>query len=579
MTWKSHYERWRNYDALDEQLKVELKEIENNEKELEDAFYKSLDFGTAGMRGVIGPGTNRMNIYTVRKAAKGLAKLIGEKGKEAIDRGVVIAYDNRKMSYEFAMESAKVLATDGIKVYVFESLRPTPQLSFAVRKLETIAGIMITASHNPPEYNGFKVYGEDGGQLVGADSERLLQHVQSITDELSITPKGKDELIESRLLTFVGEEMDDAYESQLHTVIQNKQLVKKNGKNLSIVYTPLHGATTVPFMNIFQKVGFSNIQLVSSQAEPDENFSNVSSANPEEHIAFDRAMKQGEKDGADILIATDPDGDRVGIAAKNLAGEYEVLTGNQAGAIMLHYLLTTLQEDGNLPDNGVMIQSIVSSALAKEVARDFNVEPIEVLTGFKYIAEKIRQYEKDDSKDFIFGYEESYGYLIKPFVRDKDAIQAALLAAETALYYKQKNMSLFEALHMLYEKYGYHLETIRSFVFQGKEGLESMRKLIDSFRKEGITISDEFKIEQVEDYLKGTVTHLNDGTVIQLNYPKSNVLKYIFTDGSWICVRPSGTEPKLKLYFGVKGVSEEDVKRKLELLITPLIEKVKQFQN
>ncbi|MDQ0256090.1 phosphoglucomutase [Evansella vedderi] len=579
MNWKLHYERWLSFGGLQKDLQEELKALKDNQKLLEDSFYKTLEFGTGGMRGEIGPGTNRMNTYTVRRAAKGLGKLISGKGEAAKEKGVVISYDNRRFSRKFALESAKVLGADGIKVYVFEELRPTPQLSFSVRRLGTAAGIMITASHNPPEYNGFKVYGEDGAQLVGEDSDLLLKYVNEVEDELTIETRDEEELLNNEFLTFIGQEMDEVYEGKLLDVIQNKELVRDYGKNLSVVFTPLHGASKIPVMNSFKKAGFTEIHVVELQSQPDENFSNVTSANPEEHVAFDRAIEEGKKVNADVLIATDPDGDRVGIAAKNRNGEYEVLTGNQAGALMLHYILSSGRKNGNLPDDSIMIQTIVTSPLGKTIAKAHDVKTLDVLTGFKYIAEKIREFEQDNTQSFIFGYEESYGYLVKPFVRDKDAVQAALLAAEVALYYKQQEKSLFDGLENVFETYGYYRETLHSFVFKGKEGVETMKNFIDSFRGQTFSPEGEFQLQLSEDYLTGQVMDHVSGEESPTGLPKSNVLKYVMTDGSWFCLRPSGTEPKLKLYFGVKGKTGEEAEEKLDQLVQPMVKRVKAFQD
>ena len=577
MKWEEQYQRWLLHKELDEDLKIELEELSGHQGFLEDAFYKSLEFGTGGMRGEIGPGTNRMNKYTVRKAAKGLAQLICEKGEEAKRQGVAISYDNRRFSKEFALECASVLGAEGIKVYVFEELRPTPQLSFAVRELKAAAGIMITASHNPPEYNGFKVYGEDGSQLAGNDSDELLKRVNDIDDELTTETRDTNLLKEEGLLVYIGREMDESYEEKLLSVIQDRDLVKEKGKDLSIVFTPLHGASLVPVTNSFKKAGFSELHVVNSQADPDPDFTNVSSANPEEHIAFDRAIKDGVKIDADILIATDPDGDRVGVAAKNGSDVYEVLTGNQTGALMLHYLLSAGKKNGSLPENGVMVQTIVTSTLGKKIAESFDIETIDVLTGFKYIAEKIREFDKNNSKEFLFGYEESYGYLVKPFVRDKDAIQAALLAAETALYYKKQGKTLFEALNDLYEEYGHYRETLHSFVFKGKEGVETMKNFLDAFREKPIEMNGDFQLKRAEDYLTGVVYEGEFGVEKPTGLPESNVLRYVMTDGSWFCLRPSGTEPKLKLYFGVRGDTEADAESKLKSIVEPLLQRIREF--
>lgn len=580
MSWELEYKRWQKSKELEEELKQQLTDLAENQKVLEDSFYKALEFGTGGMRGEIGPGTNRMNTYTVRRAAKGLSKLICEKGEESKARGVAISYDNRRFSRKFALESAKVLGADGVKVYVFEELRPTPQLSFAVRELQAVAGIMITASHNPPEYNGFKVYGDDGAQLVGADSELLLKYVNDVEDELIVPTAGEKELQADGLLEYVSKEMDELYESQLMKVIQNKELVSKKGHDLSVVFTPLHGASLTPVLSSYKKAGFTNIYVVETQAKPDENFSNVTSANPEEHIAFDRAMKEGEEIGADVLIATDPDGDRVGVAARNKDGQYQVLTGNQTGALMLQYLLSTGSRAGTLPENSIMVQTIVTSPLGKAIAEAHGVEALDVLTGFKYIAEIIRENEANNqNKNFVFGYEESYGYLVKPFVRDKDAVQAVLLASEVALYYKEQGKTLFDGLEEIYEEYGHYRETLHSFVFKGKEGVETMTAFINSFRETEFVPEGSFTLMRSEDYLTGKAFDHEKEAELAMGLPKSNVLKYIMTDGSWFCLRPSGTEPKLKLYFGVRGNSAIDAKEKLDHLVQPLTQKVKEFNS
>ncbi|MBU9723756.1 MULTISPECIES: phospho-sugar mutase [Bacillaceae] len=578
MSWKEDYNRWIKFENLNVEYRTELDKMSENQEALEDAFYKTLEFGTGGMRGEIGPGINRMNIYTIRRATKGLAALITEKGQAEMDRGVAISYDNRHFSRDFAIEAAKVLGTDGIKAYVFEELRPTPQLSFAVRHLNATAGIMITASHNPPEYNGFKVYGDDGAQLVGRDSEALLDLVNAVEDELQVPVKEEEELVEAGLLNFVGQEMDEAYGKQLLSVVKDNDLLKASGEKLNIVFTPLHGASKKPLMESFKNAGFSNISLVEEQAMPDPDFKGVSSANPEDHIAFDRAMAQGEEVGADILIACDPDGDRVGIAAKSSEGKYQVLTGNQTGALLLHYLFSTLKKKNKLPNDAVMIQTIVTSPLGKAIADSFGVEAMDVLTGFKFIAEKIREFEATESKTFLFGYEESYGYLIEPFVRDKDAIQAALLAAEVALYYKTEGKTLFEGLNELYETYGYFYETLRSFVFKGKQGVEVMSSTMEAFRRESLEVEG-FSLMLSEDYATGKAYDHISKKEQPIDLPKSNVLKYMMTDGSWVCLRPSGTEPKLKLYFGVNDKTSDSAQKKMENLIEPVLKQLEILQS
>ncbi|WP_449620462.1 phospho-sugar mutase [Robertmurraya sp. Marseille-Q9965] len=556
MNWKEQSSRWLQYKELDAELKEQLLLLD--EKGLEESFYKNLEFGTGGMRGEIGAGTNRMNLYTVRKASAGLAAFIEEKGSEAKKQGVVIAYDSRHKSPEFAMEAAKTLASKGIHTYVFDELRPTPELSFAVRFLKAYSGIVITASHNPPEYNGYKVYGPDGAQLANEDADALVDKVNAIVDELQIEVKTEEELKAEGLITIIGHEIDDAYQDKLVTISENS-LGKQS--DIKIVFTPLHGTGNKPLRNGLKALGYEQVHIVEEQELPDSQFSTVKSPNPEEHAAFEHAIRKGKEVGADLLIATDPDADRLGIAVKNSEGEYQVLTGNQTGALLLHYILSEKSKKGTLPGNGVMLKTIVTSELGKEVASSFNVETIDVLTGFKYIAEKIRQYEGSGEHQFLFGYEESYGYLIGDFARDKDAIQASLLATEVCAFYKEKGMSLYDALLSIFEQYGYFLEGLRSLTLKGKEGAEKIQQTLTSFRESPLQEVAGLKVVKQEDYLKGTSTTAEGTTAIEL--PKSNVLKYFLEDDSWVCLRPSGTEPKIKFYFGVKGSSLEDSKSKL----------------
>lgn len=563
MNWKQKAEAWLNFAGLDADLKSQLQAL--TDKELEDAFHKDLEFGTGGMRGEIGPGTNRMNIYTVRKASSGLAAYIKDAGKEAMKRGVVIAYDCRHKSREFAMEAAKTLATRGIQTYVFEDLRPTPVLSFAVRHLNAFSGIVITASHNPPEYNGYKVYGPDGGQLVPEEADKVIEKVSQTESELSIEVCPEEELKNKGLIQIIGEEVDEAYLQKLVIISENRDL--KNKDDIKIVFTPLHGTANKFVRKGLEALQYKNVYVVKEQEQPDPDFSTVKSPNPEEHAAFELAIRYGRDVDADLLIGTDPDADRLGIAVKNERGEYQVLTGNQTGALLLHYLLSQKQKKGTLPQNGVMLKTIVTSDLGKEIASSFGVETVEVLTGFKFIAEKIQEYHTSGKYQFLFGYEESYGYLIGDFARDKDAVQAAVLAAEMCAYYKEQGMSLYDALLKLFDEYGYFLEGLRSLTLKGLEGAEKIQAILSSYRKVPLERLLDLSVVIREDYLQGKRTITGNGNkeeTIQL--PKSNVIKYYFDDGSWVCLRPSGTEPKIKFYFGVKGNSLEDSRERLAAL-------------
>ncbi|PGL70243.1 phospho-sugar mutase [Bacillus sp. AFS055030] len=570
MNWKTTYEKWIQSPTLDQELKEQLIKLENNQLILKESFYQNLEFGTGGMRGEIGPGTNRMNIYTIRKASAGFAKYIESFGEEAKNRGVAIAFDSRHKSPEFAMEAAKTLATHGIKAYVFNELRPTPELSFAVRELNCFGGIVITASHNPPEYNGFKVYGDDGGQLPPAAADQVIEYVNSFENELEIEVSSEKELVEKGLIHRLDEKMDKLYVEQLKTVVVNNELVQKHGKDLKIVFTPLHGTALVPATMSLKAVGFENVTIVEEQAKADSNFTTVKSPNPEEHAAFEYAIRYGKEIDADVLIATDPDADRLGIATKNENGEYVVLTGNQTGALMLHYLLS--QQD--IPKNALLLKTIVTSEFGQVIASKFGVKTIDTLTGFKFIGEKIKEYEQTNEYSFLFGYEESYGYLIKPFVRDKDAIQATVLAAEIATYYKTKGMTLYEGLNSLYEQYGYYLEGLKSLTLKGIEGTEKIQSILTNYRQNPPVDINGLKVVTVEDYKLQEKTTLETGEKEQILLPKSNVLKYQLEDGSWVCLRPSGTEPKIKFYFGIVGQSRQDSIQKLDRLQQAFMEKI-----
>ncbi|MGG4492188.1 phospho-sugar mutase [Metabacillus idriensis] len=575
MSFEKSYQRWTSKTDLDSELRLLLSDLEDNDKAREDCFYKNLEFGTGGMRGEIGPGINRMNMYTVRKASEGLALYIDSFGEEAKKRGVAIAYDSRHKSPEFAMEAAKTLASHGIQTYVFEELRPTPELSFAVRYLNAFSGIVVTASHNPPEYNGYKVYGEDGGQLPPAAADEVIAKVNAIEDELTIQVKDEAELKAAGLIKMIGEEIDSAYTDKLVTISVNPDLSKE--VDLNIVFTPLHGTANKPVRRGFEALGYKNVTVVSEQELPDPNFSTVKSPNPEEHAAFEYAIRDGKKTNADLLIATDPDADRLGIAVKNLEGEYVVLTGNQTGAILLHYLLSQKKDKGILPDNGVVLKTIVTSEIGRDVAAAFGLETIDTLTGFKFIGEKINEYERTGQYTFQFGYEESYGYLIGDFARDKDAVQAAILAVEVAAYYKKQGKTLYEGLLEIFEQYGYYREGLESLTLKGKDGAEQIQSILASFRSNPPEIMGDKKVVTIEDYKAGTRFDAEAKTTEEITLPPSNVLKYYLEDGSWFCLRPSGTEPKAKFYFGVKGETLADSEQKLEALTSALMKKVNEL--
>ncbi|UNP76054.1 phospho-sugar mutase [Bacillus nitratireducens] len=563
MDWKQEFSRWLSYAELDAELKEQLENMKQDEKKIEDSFYKNLEFGTGGMRGELGAGTNRLNVYTVRKATKGLARFIEKLGEEAKKRGVVVAYDSRHKSPEFAMEVAATLGAHGITTYVFESLRPTPVLSFAVRHLHTVSGIVLTASHNPPEYNGYKVYGDDGGQLPPKEADELISYVNAVENELTVEVADVEQLKADGLLHIIGQEVDDAYAAELNNVIINKEMVKEVGKDLKIVFTPLHGTSNISVRRGLEEVGFTDVTVVKEQELPDPNFSTVKSPNPEEHAAFEYAIRDGEKVGADVLIATDPDADRLGVAVRNHDGEFQVLTGNQTGALMLDYLLSQKKENGTLPENGVVLKTIVTSEIGRTIAKAYGLDTVDTLTGFKFIGEKIKQYEESGQYEFQFGYEESYGYLIRPFCRDKDAVQSVLFACEVAAYYKSQGKTLYDGLLEVFKKYGFFREDLVSLTLKGKDGAEQIQKMMATFRGNPPKEVAGLTVVAVEDYKESIITTLQDGNKEEIHLPKSNVLKYQLEDGSWFCLRPSGTEPKIKFYFGVQDDSLQNSEQKL----------------
>ena len=559
MSWQDIALKWEKFEGLEDYLKTQLENF--SEKEKEEAFYAPLEFGTAGMRGIVGPGINRMNIYTVRQATEGLARLIETYGEEAKKRGVAIAHDSRHFSPEFALESAKVLVKHGIKAYVFEELRPTPELSYAVRHLHTFAGIMITASHNPAAYNGYKVYGEDGGQMPPKDADALTEYVRQVENPLAVDVVTKEELEQSALFEWIGEAVDAAYLEEIKSVSVNPSLLSDT-KDLSVVYTPLHGTGLMLTKRALDQAGFTGLQVVSEQAVPDGDFTTVKSPNPEEAGAFEYAIRLGEETKADVLLATDPDADRMGAAVRQPDGTYQVITGNQIAAILLDYLLFAHQKAGTLPANAAAVKSIVSSELPTVIAEHYGAKMVNVLTGFKFIAEQIKNYEETNAHTFMFGFEESYGYLAQPFVRDKDAIQAVLLLTEVAAHFKSEGKTLYDGLQALYEKYGYFLEKTISVTVQGLEGPAKIKALLDGLRKEVPSNFGGIKVAVAQDFAVNQQVD-SQGVTSEIGLPTSNVLKYILEDGSWIAVRPSGTEPKIKFYMGVKATTQEEAEEKL----------------
>ncbi|MCF6410991.1 phospho-sugar mutase [Pseudalkalibacillus salsuginis] len=573
MSWRKDYDRWSSFQQLDEELRLQLGKLKDVEEKLEDCFYKSLEFGTGGMRGEIGPGTNRMNKYTIRKAAEGLARYIESFGENVKHRGVVIAYDSRHKSPEFAMEAAKTLGRHGIQTYVFEDLRPTPELSFAVRYLNAFSGIVVTASHNPPEYNGFKVYGEDGGQLPPAPANDVINFVNDIENELEIEVADENELKESGLLKIIGEQIDRPYNEKLVGISVDHELIKEQ-EDLKIVFTPLHGTANLPVRRGLESLGFKNVTVVSEQEKPDPEFSTVKSPNPEEHAAFELAIQYGERKGADVLIATDPDADRVGVAVKDDQGKYVVLTGNQTGALILHYLLKQRKAKDALPENGAVLKTIVTSEIGREIAEKYGLETIDTLTGFKFIGEKMGEFERSGQYEFVFGYEESYGYLIGDFVRDKDAVQACLMAAEVTAYYKAKGMTLYEGLMEIFEEFGYYQEGLESLTLKGKKGEEQIKEILSTFRNQPPSEFGGVPVSVIEDYQSRERLMVKSTETETILLPPSNVIKYTLEDGSWVCLRPSGTEPKIKFYFGVQASTLKESKKQLDKIKKDVMEKV-----
>ena len=562
MNYLEEYKRWCESDEFDEQTKKELLEIKDDEIEIEDRFYKELEFGTAGLRGVIGAGTNRMNKYTVGKATQGLANYILEQGTQ--DKGVAISYDSRKMSDEFSLQTALILNANGIKTYLFENLRPVPELSFAVRQLKCTAGIMITASHNPPKYNGYKVYWDDGSQIISPRDKEIIAKVRAITDFKEIKTISKEEAIEKGLFNIVGKEMDDEYIKVLKEKVLNPEIVREQGKDLKIVYTPLHGTGNTITERLLKELGFENVYVVPEQKEPDGNFPTVDYPNPEDKKAFKMALELAKKVDADVVLATDPDADRLGVFAKDAkTGEYMDYTGNMSALLIAEYRISQMQEKNILPSNGMFITTVVSSDLAKAIADNYGLETIEVLTGFKNIGAVMKKADENKDKTYVFGFEESYGCLIGDYARDKDGIAAVMSLCEAAAYYKSKGLTLWDQMINIYEKYGYYKEDQVSILLEGVEGAEKIKQMMTNMRNKNITQIGEYKVLKFRDIDRDFEKDMVTGEESKTGLPKSNVLYYALENNSWCCVRPSGTEPKIKLYMGIKAKCDKFANEKL----------------
>lgn len=562
MGYMENYKKWCEDTYFDEAIRAELKAIEGNDKEIQERFYKDLEFGTGGLRGIIGAGTNRLNIYTVSKATQGFANYIIKQGEEAVKKGVAIAFDSRRMSPEFAEITALVLNGNGIKTYIYPSLRPTPMLSFAVRELNCTGGVVITASHNPPEYNGYKVYWADGGQVPYPRDEAIIEEVNAVTDFHTIKTANKDEAVKAGLFNVIGEEVDEAFDKNVLAQIVNPEIIKEQ-HDLKIVYTPIHGSGNKPVRRVLKKAGFENVTVVPEQELPDSEFTTVGYPNPENPAVFELAIKLAEKIDADIILGTDPDCDRVGAVVKTKDGSYTVLTGNMTGTLICNYICSQKAKLGTLPKNGALVSTIVSSEMTKAIAKKYNLAYFDVLTGFKYIGEKIKEFEQTGEYQYVFGFEESYGCLSGTYARDKDAVVASLLICEMAAYYKSRGMSLYDGLMELYDTYGVYKEIIHSITLKGIEGIENMKKIMDTLRKDAPSEIAGVKVTETRDYLEDKIVDVATGKVSPTNLPKSNVLYFTLADDTWFCVRPSGTEPKIKIYFGTKADTVENAEKKI----------------
>jgi len=570
MEYLKKYQEWTTNPYFDEETRKELLALKDNDKEIQERFYKDLEFGTGGLRGVLGAGINRMNIYTVRRATQGLANYILK--QNGASKGVAIAYDSRRMSPEFALETALCFCANGIRAYLFESLRPTPELSFALRTLGCIAGIVITASHNPPEYNGYKVYWEDGAQVTSPKDVEIIREVNAITDFAEAKTMDKEEAIRSGLLTMIGKDIDDKYIAELKKLVINP--VSEEGKQLKIVYTPLNGTGNLPARRILKEIGFEHVYVVPEQELPDSEFTTVGYPNPEDPKVFTLAKKLADEVGADIILATDPDADRLGVQARNEKGEFVLFNGNMTGALIAEYVFSQRAEHGILPKNAALIKTIVTGNISDQIAAHYNAKLIEVLTGFKYIGEQIKLFEQTGSNEFVFGYEESYGCLVGTHSRDKDAIVAVMTLCEAAAYYKSKGITLYEQMNNIYKKYGYFKEDLVSVTLKGIEGMEKIKSIMEGYRKNPPKQIGDYKVLRFRDYKNDTITDLETGNVTPTGLPKSDVLYFELNDDAWCAIRPSGTEPKIKFYFGVKGSSMEEASEKLQKLMNDEVFKV-----
>ncbi|MBR6401658.1 MAG: phospho-sugar mutase [Firmicutes bacterium] len=561
MDFMENYKLWLEDDYFDEATKAELKTIENDPKEIEERFYKNLEFGTGGLRGIIGAGTNRMNIYTVSKATQGFANYIKKQGEAAVKKGVVIAYDSRNYSPEFAEITARVLAGNGIKAYLSDELRPVPMLSFSIRNLGCTGGVVVTASHNPPEYNGYKVYWEDGGQVPAPRDGEIINEVNAVTDWSMIKKADLTEAVNSGMIQYVGPEIDVAYLDAVTDCIVNPDIIKNT--DLKIVYTPIHGSGNKPVRRALAKAGFKNVFVVPQQEKPDGNFTTVGYPNPENKAVFDLAIELAKQKGADIIVGTDPDADRVGAVVKTTSGDYTVLTGNMTGTLILEYILSQKKAQGKLPKNGAVVSTIVSTDMSKAICAEYGMKYYDVLTGFKYIGEKIKEFETSGEYVYMFGFEESYGCLSGTYARDKDGVCATMLICEMAAYYKSRGMSLYDGLLELYKKYGVYKETIHSITLPGLDGVANIAKVMSKMREDSPKEIDGVKVVEMRDYKEDKIVDLKTGETTPTGLPSSNVLYYVLEDGTWFCVRPSGTEPKIKIYFGSKGSSIEEADGKI----------------
>lgn len=574
MSWEDSVKEWQDYADLDFNLKKELATLAEDKDALKEAFYAPMEFGTAGMRGVMGPGINRMNIYTVRQATEGLANFMDTLDFTDKKRGVAISFDSRYHSQEFALAAAGVLGKHGIPSFVFDSMRPTPELSYTVRELNTYAGIMITASHNPKQYNGYKIYGPDGGQMPPMESDKITEYIRQVTDIFGVEALTQSELRAKGLMTIIGEDIDLKYLEEVKTVSINHELIQRFGADMKLIYSPLHGTGKVVGGRALENAGFKDYTMVPEQAIADPEFITTPFPNPEFPQTFDLAIELGKKQDADLLIATDPDADRLGAAVRLPNGDYKLLTGNQIAALMLEYILTAHDAAGDLPGNAAAVKSIVSSELATRIAEAHHVEMINVLTGFKYIADQIKHYEENGDHTFMFGFEESYGYLVRPFVRDKDAIQGIVLLAEIAAYYRSKGQTLYDGLQNLFTTYGYHEEKTISKDFPGVDGKEKMAAIMEKVREERPSQFDQYKVLETEDFLAQT-KYEADGSTQAIKLPKADVLKFTLDEGTWIAIRPSGTEPKIKFYIGTVGEDEKDALNKIDVFETAINELIK----